>query len=128
MSHNCVTIQKVENQSHRIWRYQRFLLVTEYYNKPPLPPPFNIASETLVMNSIDSNENNIREKFKLNDVMQRESAIAAGYLNHTLKHGKKNHIEVALQNIERRLHDLHERIHNDNQVLSYDQQWFSPDA
>ncbi|CAF1368298.1 unnamed protein product [Rotaria sordida] len=148
-----VTIQKVENQSHRIWRYQRFLLVTEYSNKPPLPPPFNslyylyiiiryiiekiqeyrqkrrhVASETLVMNSIDLNENNIREKFKPSDAMQRESAIANDYWSYTLKHEKKDQIEVALQNIERRLHDLHERIHNDNQVLSYDQQWFSPDA
>ncbi|CAF3642332.1 unnamed protein product, partial [Rotaria sp. Silwood1] len=36
-----VTIQNVQMQSHRIWRYQRFLLVYEYNNKPPLPPPFN---------------------------------------------------------------------------------------
>ena len=36
-----MTIQNVENQSHRIWRYQRFLIVTEYSDKPLLPPPFN---------------------------------------------------------------------------------------
>ncbi|CAF3362365.1 unnamed protein product [Rotaria sp. Silwood1] len=36
-----VTIQNVEKQSHRIWRYQRFLLVVEYNYKPSLPPPFN---------------------------------------------------------------------------------------
>lgn len=36
-----LTIQTVQNQSHRIWRYQRFRLVMEYAAKPPLPPPFN---------------------------------------------------------------------------------------
>ena len=28
-------------QSHQIWRYQRFLIVFEYSEKPPLPPPVN---------------------------------------------------------------------------------------
>ena len=37
-----VTIQNVENQSHQLWRYQRFLIVFEYSDKPPLPPPFNL--------------------------------------------------------------------------------------
>ncbi|CAF4201549.1 unnamed protein product [Rotaria sordida] len=36
-----ITIENVRMQSHRIWRYQCFLLVYEYNNKPPLPPPFN---------------------------------------------------------------------------------------
>jgi hypothetical protein len=36
-----VTIQNVQNQSHQLWRYQRFLIVIEYDEKPPLPPPFN---------------------------------------------------------------------------------------
>jgi hypothetical protein len=34
--------------------------------------------------------------------MQRESAIANDYWSFTLKHGKKDQIEVALQNIERK--------------------------
>jgi hypothetical protein len=36
------------------------------------------------------------------DVMQRESAIADDYWRYTLKHGKKDQVEVALQNIERK--------------------------
>jgi hypothetical protein len=36
------------------------------------------------------------------DPMQRESAIANDYWSFTLKHGKKDQIEVALQNIERK--------------------------
>ncbi|CAF4854401.1 unnamed protein product [Rotaria sp. Silwood1] len=142
-----VTIQNVEKQSHRIWRYQRFLLVVEYNYKPSLPPPFNtlwylyriikyiiekieeyrqrqrhVASDTVAMNSIDSNEKNVQEEFKITDAMQRESAIADDYWSYTLKHGKKDQVEVALEKIERRLHDLYKQIHNNNQVLNYDQQ------
>ncbi len=36
-----ITIRNVESQSYRIWRYQRFLIVNEYAQKPLLPPPFN---------------------------------------------------------------------------------------
>jgi hypothetical protein len=36
-----VTIRTVEAQSYRIWRYQRFIIVSEFCGKPPLPPPFN---------------------------------------------------------------------------------------
>ena len=36
-----MTIQTVQSQSHKIWRYQRYVIVQEYYEKPPLPPPFN---------------------------------------------------------------------------------------
>jgi hypothetical protein len=32
----------VEEQSHDLWRYQRFLIVNEFSKKPLLPPPFNI--------------------------------------------------------------------------------------
>jgi hypothetical protein len=37
-----VTIQNVQEQAHDLWRYQRFLIVNEYSEKPPLPPPLNI--------------------------------------------------------------------------------------
>ncbi len=36
------------------------------------------------------------------DAMQREAAIADDYWRSTLKNGKKDQIEVALQNIERK--------------------------
>jgi hypothetical protein len=36
------------------------------------------------------------------DAMQRESAIADDYWQNTLKHGKKDKIEVALQNLDRK--------------------------
>ena len=38
---NSVTIQNVQDQSHNLWRYQRFLIVNEFRNKSLLPPPFN---------------------------------------------------------------------------------------
>ena len=37
-----VTIQNVQEQSHDLWRYQRFLIVKEFSEKPSLPPPFNV--------------------------------------------------------------------------------------
>ncbi|CAF3508465.1 unnamed protein product [Rotaria sordida] len=143
-----VTIQNVQMQSHRIWRYQRFLLVYEYNNKPPLPPPFNtiyylyriiryiiekiqyyrqkhrhVACE-ISMDSIGLSEQKIREEFKISDAMQRESAIADDYWSYILKHGKKDQVEVAIQNIERRLHDLQEQIHDINsQGSNYGQEW-----
>ncbi len=40
-SFSSVTIRNVESQSYRIWRYQRFLIVFEYADKPLLPPPVN---------------------------------------------------------------------------------------
>jgi hypothetical protein len=36
------------------------------------------------------------------DAMQRESAIADDYWRYTLQNGKKDQVEVALQNIERK--------------------------
>ena len=37
-----MTIQNVQEQSHDLWRYQRFLIVKEFSEKPLLPPPFSI--------------------------------------------------------------------------------------
>lgn len=37
-----MTIQNVQEQSHDLWRYQRFLIVKEFSEKPILPPPFNM--------------------------------------------------------------------------------------
>ncbi|UJR27965.1 hypothetical protein I4U23_009223 [Adineta vaga] len=137
-----VTIQNVENQSHQLWRYQRFLIVCEYADKPPLPPPFNlfyyiyrvirhifkkcracgksryrprqdqVFSETVVLNTLDSNGMGKREEIKITDAMQRESAIADDYWRYTLKHGKKDQVQVTLQNLEQQLHDLRERVQN----------------
>ncbi len=39
---------------------------------------------------------------KVTDAMQRESAIADDYWRYTLKHGKRDKVEVAIQNIERK--------------------------
>ena len=36
-----MTIENVQEQSHNLWRYQRFLLVNEFRKKSLLPPPFN---------------------------------------------------------------------------------------
>jgi hypothetical protein len=36
-----VTIENVHDQSHNLWRYQRYLIVNEFRNKSLLPPPFN---------------------------------------------------------------------------------------
>ena len=38
---NSVTIQNVQDQSHDLWRYQRYLLVNEFRKRSLLPPPFN---------------------------------------------------------------------------------------
>ncbi|CAF4937544.1 unnamed protein product, partial [Rotaria sp. Silwood1] len=131
-----VTIENVQIQSHQIWRYQRFLLVNEYNNKPPLPPPFTTIYYlyTIVCyiiekircyhqkcrhgacenskDSIDSSEKEVREDFKISNAMQRESAIAADYWSYMLKHGNKDPVEAAIQNIEQKLHDLQEQIHD----------------
>ncbi|CAF1379477.1 unnamed protein product [Rotaria sp. Silwood1] len=131
-----VTIENVQIQSHQIWRYQRFLLVNEYNNKPPLPPPFTTIYYlyTIVCyiiekiqcyhqkcrhgacenskDSIDSSEKKVREDFKISNAMQRESAIAADYWSYMLKHGNKDPVEAAIQNIEQKLHDLQEQIHD----------------
>ncbi|CAF3203613.1 unnamed protein product [Rotaria sp. Silwood2] len=126
-----VTIQNVQMQSHRIWRYQRFLLISDYNNKPPLPPPFNtiyylyiIICYIIKKIKCYSQKHRHDKMFAffwlmiVNDVMQRESAIADDYWSYTLKHGKKDRVEVAIQNIERKLHDLHERIYNINNQVS----------
>ncbi|CAF1049400.1 unnamed protein product [Rotaria sordida] len=131
-----ITIENVQMQSHRIWSYQRFLLVYEYNNKPPLPPPFNtiyylysiiryiiekiqyyhqkcqhVACE-ISKDSIDSSETEVREEFKISNAMQHESAIADDYWSYILKHGKKDPVEAAIENIERKLHDLQEQMHD----------------
>ncbi|CAF1599127.1 unnamed protein product [Adineta ricciae] len=137
-----VTIQNVENQSHQLWRYQRFLIVCEYADKPPLPPPFNlfyylyssiryifekcrsgcqscrrrrndqVSSETLTMTVLDSDGSEKDRELKITDAMQRESAIADDYWRYALTHGKQDEVHVALQNMERQLHELKERVLN----------------
>jgi hypothetical protein len=44
-----VTIQNVQEQSHDLWRYQRFLIVNEFSKKTPLPPPFNIIYYIIII-------------------------------------------------------------------------------
>lgn len=39
-----VTIQNVQAQSHDLWRYQRFLIVKQFSEKPFFPPPFSIIA------------------------------------------------------------------------------------
>ncbi|CAF4308193.1 unnamed protein product, partial [Rotaria sordida] len=49
---------------------------------------------------------------------------ADDYWSYILKHGKKDQVEVAIQNIERRLHDLQEQIHDIiSQGSNYGQEW-----
>ncbi|CAF1207939.1 unnamed protein product [Rotaria sp. Silwood1] len=123
-----ITIQNVQMKSHRIWRYQRFLLISDYNRKPPLPPPFNTIYYLYIFICY------IVEKIKrcsqrhqhVSDAMQRESALADDYWSSTLKHGKKDQIDVTIQNIERKFRDLQEQIHNVNNQ-NYDQQYFSSD-
>ncbi|CAF1358870.1 unnamed protein product [Adineta ricciae] len=134
-----LTIQNVQNQSHVLWRYQRFLLVAEYRDKPLLPPPFNIfyylfvflryiirkmkslccrcrrsatvSGDNVPIDRIDVSESIIqREEFKVTDAMQRESAIADDYWGYTLKHGKKDQMEIALHDIEEKLHDVRQQL------------------
>ena len=35
---------KVENDADKIWKFERYALVYEYYSKPILPAPFQIFS------------------------------------------------------------------------------------
>ncbi|CAF1630957.1 unnamed protein product [Adineta ricciae] len=134
-----LTIQNVQNQSHVLWRYQRFLLVAEYRDKPLLPPPFNIfyylfvflryiirkmknlcrrcrhgatvSGDNVPIDRIDVSESIIQsEEFKITDAMQRESAIADDYWGYTLKHGKKDPMEIALHDIEEKLHDVRQQL------------------
>ncbi|UJR12701.1 hypothetical protein I4U23_016875 [Adineta vaga] len=134
-----LTIQNVESQSHILWRYQRFLLVFEYRDKPLLPPPFNIlyylfifiryifeklkticqqrrnnvsvTCDILPIDRIDINSNSIdKEEFKITDAMQRESAIADDYWRYTLKNGEKNQMEITLHHIEQKLHHVTQQL------------------
>ncbi|CAF3552086.1 unnamed protein product [Rotaria sp. Silwood1] len=126
-----VTIQNVQMQSHRIWRYQRFLLVYEYNNKPPLPPPFNTIYYLyrMILYIIEKIQYYRQNHRHVSDAMQRESAIADDYWSYVVKHGKKDQIEVAVQNIERKLHDLQEQIHDMiYHGPNYDQEWLLSDA
>ncbi|CAF1526665.1 unnamed protein product, partial [Adineta steineri] len=134
-----LTIQNVQDQSHELWRYQRFLLVSEYRDKPLLPPPFNflyylfifigylirllmtiyrkyrhsisVTGDVPPIERIAIEQNSIQEdEFKITDAMQRESAIADDYWRYTLKYRKKDQIEIALHDIEQKLHDVRQQL------------------
>jgi hypothetical protein len=38
----------VEKDAYKIWRFQRYFLVYEYFNKPIMPAPFEIFSFFLI--------------------------------------------------------------------------------
>uniref|UniRef100_A0A3Q1J6J4 Transient receptor potential cation channel, subfamily M, member 2 n=1 Tax=Anabas testudineus TaxID=64144 RepID=A0A3Q1J6J4_ANATE len=38
------TFQEVQDNTDRIWKFQRYELIKEYYSRPALPPPFCILS------------------------------------------------------------------------------------
>ncbi|CAF0814171.1 unnamed protein product [Adineta steineri] len=118
-----VTVQNVQEQSHDLWRYQRFLIVNEYSRKTLLPPPFNIlyyifiiiqylltrfrlyrsrlAAEMLLEDIKTMNSNN-PQQFKISDSIRRESAIAEDYWQSIFKHKKHDQTEIILQNIEQK--------------------------
>ncbi|CAF1309475.1 unnamed protein product [Adineta steineri] len=122
-----VTIQNVQEQSHNLWRYQRFSIVNEFSKKSPLPPPFSliyhffrflrflivhiklwknryqpIPSE-ITLDNVKIMNDNISQDFKINDMMRRESAIAEDYWRQIFKQNKSDRIEIALTNIEQKI-------------------------
>ena len=39
---------KIENEADKIWKFERYALVYEYYSKPILPAPFEIFSFVII--------------------------------------------------------------------------------
>ncbi|CAF0941798.1 unnamed protein product [Adineta steineri] len=128
------TVQNVQEQSHDLWRYQRFLLVNEFHKKTPLPPPFNIVyyvfttirffvahikirrhrhrlipNETL-LNDVKTAHNNIHQRFKIIDIMRWEASIAQDFWQDTFKHDKNDRMEVVLKKIEQKIDHLVSRV------------------
>ncbi|CAF1262466.1 unnamed protein product [Adineta steineri] len=105
-----VTIENVQDQSHDIWRYQRFLLVNEFRQKSLLPPPFNtlyclinaivrfiahrqkryrnhrlIPDEKLTVDIIETGDGLTVPRLKITDSMKRENAIVEDFWRDLLK-------------------------------------------
>ncbi|CAF1005183.1 unnamed protein product [Adineta steineri] len=104
-----VTIQNVQEQAHDLWRYQRFLIVNEYSKKTPVPPPFNTIYYLFI-----ALRHVVRLCHNFSDVMQRESAIADDFWRYALKHAKKNHMDMVLENIERKIDYVRSHVQNTN--------------
>ncbi|CAF1027358.1 unnamed protein product [Adineta ricciae] len=136
-----VTIQNVQEQSHDLWRYQRFSIVSEYCRKTLLQPPFNIvyyifmigrflfvrlqvyrnsrrfiSSERLLVD-IKTITPVISQSFKISDSLRRERAIAKDHWHHVFKSGKYEPMKVILQNIEEKLDYFIPNTLNDNIAL-----------
>uniref|UniRef100_UPI00398E70EC transient receptor potential cation channel subfamily M member 2 n=1 Tax=Pristiophorus japonicus TaxID=55135 RepID=UPI00398E70EC len=43
------TFQVVQDNTDKIWKFQRYSLIEEYYSRPPAPPPFIIFSHAFLL-------------------------------------------------------------------------------
>ncbi|CAF0772753.1 unnamed protein product [Adineta ricciae] len=128
-----VTIQNVQEKSHDLWRYQRFLIVSEFSKKPILPAPFNLLyyafcmirfvvmrinqsrsyqrsiTTEVLLDDVKTTDDEIQGQFRISDEMRRETAIAEDYWHDVFKLNKKGDIETTLQNLEQKIDLLQEK-------------------
>ncbi|CAF1605995.1 unnamed protein product [Adineta ricciae] len=119
-----VTIQSVQEQAHDVWRYQRYLIVNEYSKKTLFPPPFNtlhylfMACQYVFRFFFNRDKtpliSRLPQPWKINDVMQRESAIADDFWRYAFKHAKKTRVDIVLEAIERKVDNIRYHLQNSN--------------
>uniref|UniRef100_A0AAQ4QDD8 Transient receptor potential cation channel, subfamily M, member 2 n=1 Tax=Gasterosteus aculeatus aculeatus TaxID=481459 RepID=A0AAQ4QDD8_GASAC len=101
------TFQTVQDNTDRIWKFQRYELIQEYHSRPAAPPPFIIFSHfyLLVRNMFPVKASIISEEFSNEEqqLLSWEALMKDRYLLSTKR--KKN------QSMERRILDTFQKSH-----------------
>ncbi|XP_032880095.1 transient receptor potential cation channel subfamily M member 2 [Amblyraja radiata] len=83
------TFQVIQDNTDKIWKFQRYSLIEEYYTRPPAPPPFIIFSHIVVLIECATCKQSKRKhkKFKKQldekeeaDILSWENIIKENYL------------------------------------------------
>ncbi|KAM8855420.1 transient receptor potential cation channel subfamily M member 2 isoform 2-T2 [Spinachia spinachia] len=99
-----LTFQTIQDNTDRIWKFQRYQLIQEYHTRPAAPPPFILFSHfyLFVRNVLLSRASIIRQEFKSEELLSWEALMKDRYLLSTKQ--EKN------QSMERRILDTSQKV------------------
>ncbi|XP_052091143.1 transient receptor potential cation channel subfamily M member-like 2 isoform X6 [Mytilus californianus] len=110
------TIQRIQDSTDQHWNFQRYILIYEYYSKPPLPSPLILISHMFLFirwcarkcckRCLSTNQSDLIKRFpNERQLIQWENVIADAYL-HKLEMMDLERLEIKMQLTHERLDQL----------------------
>ncbi|XP_063423231.1 transient receptor potential cation channel subfamily M member-like 2 isoform X2 [Mytilus trossulus] len=110
------SIQRIQDRTDQHWNFQRYILIYEYYSKPPLPSPLILISHVFLFirwcartccnRCLSTNQSDLIKRFpNERQLIQWENVIADAYL-HKLEMMDLERLEIKMQLTHERLDHL----------------------